>query len=59
MIRKIINKFIVWYILKHNNAVLNVDQYVVRVFSQQFYNYVVITALDAAITPHHGFPGRR
>jgi hypothetical protein len=39
--RKLINKFIVWYLLRHCNAVLRYNGKVIRVFSQGFYDDVV------------------
>lgn len=45
--KKLINKFIVWYLLRYCNARLRYDGRVVRVFSEGFYNDYVAEYLDA------------
>lgn len=45
--KKLINKFIVWYLLRYSNAVLRYNGKVVRVFSQGFYDDVVVDYLNA------------
>ena len=44
---KIINKFIVWY-LKRHNAKIQSDGYIVHVYSEAFYNDIVEDALEKA-----------
>lgn len=43
--KKIINRFIVWYILRYYNAVLRYGEKVVRVYSRSFYDDVVLENL--------------
>ena len=45
--KKLINRFIVWYLCRNYNAVLRYDGRVVRVFSQGFYDDVVVDYLNA------------
>lgn len=45
--KTLINKFIVWYLLRYCNAVLRYDGRVVRVFSQGFYDDVVVDYFNA------------
>lgn len=45
--RKLINKFIVWYLCRYYRACLRYDGRVVRVFSQGFYDDVVVAYLNA------------
>ena len=45
--KKLINKFIIWYLLRYCNACLKHDGRVVRVFSKEFYDDVVVDYLNA------------
>ena len=45
--RKLINKFIVWYLCRYYRACLRDDGRVVRVFSQGYYDDVVVDYLNA------------
>ena len=37
MIKELVNRFIIWYILEKCNATIKLDGKVVRVFSEEFY----------------------
>jgi hypothetical protein len=43
---ELIKRFIVWYLLKRCNAVFEYNGRVVRVFSEEFYNFVVDRKID-------------
>ena len=45
--KKLINRFIVWYICRYYRACLRYDGRVVRVFSQGYYDDVVVDYLNA------------
>ena len=42
--KKIIEKFIVWYLLKQHNAKFEDENYVVRVFSKNYYDILMLYA---------------
>ena len=45
--KKLINRFILWYLWRYYRSCLRYDGRVVRVFSQGFYDDVVVDYLNA------------